>query len=122
MLLCADITGEKKEKKIIKKWGQGLFYNFFFRLPSVGLEVAEIFSPVILVLAFPFSFFLVLAICAIQPMREAGAEPCLSMRMALVLLFEFGAVCGGNVRGDAEGKTAVFFLLVLALYNRRNNA
>lgn len=50
-------------------------------------------------------------------MREAGAEPCLSMRMALVLLFEFGAVCGGNVRGDAEGKTAVFFLLVLALYN-----
>ena len=79
--------------------------------------MAEIFSPVILVLAFPFSFFLVLAICAIQPMREAGAEPCLSMRMALVLLFEFGAVCGGNVRGDAEGKTAVFFLLVLALCN-----
>ena len=59
--------------------------------------MAGIFSPVILVLAFPFSFFLVLAICAIQPMREAGTEPCLSMRMALVLLFEFGAVCGGNV-------------------------
>ena len=71
--------------------------------------MAGIFSPVILVLAFPFSFFLVLAICAILPMHEAGTEPCLSMRMALVLLFEFGAVSVGNVKGKCRGKNKRIF-------------